>query len=55
MMEMHKAENILEVACGTGKIIPFLLGIKAPSTSYLASDLSPNMIDLAKKHLQKDF
>jgi len=45
----------LEVACGTGKLLPFMLGIKKPSSHYLASDIAPNMIELAKKNLKNHF
>lgn len=54
-MELHKAHNILEVACGTGKLLPLMLDRKKSTCSYLASDLAPNMIDKAKANLRQHF
>ena len=55
MLKMHEAENILEVACGTGKLLPLMLQNKEPSAHYLASDIAPNMVELAKKNLRRHF
>ncbi len=44
ILELRKARNILEVACGTGKMLPFAIDQKAVEASYLASDLAPNMV-----------
>ena len=54
-MELHKAENILEVACGTGKLLQLGLQFKRPECSYLASDLASNMVKLAQKNLENNF
>jgi ubiquinone/menaquinone biosynthesis C-methylase UbiE len=52
---LRKASNILEVACGTGKLLPYALEVKNPNAHYLASDLSPNMVHLAKENLKAHF
>ena len=44
MIDLHKAKHILEVACGTGKIIPIAMTLKQDNCTYLASDLSSSMI-----------
>jgi ubiquinone/menaquinone biosynthesis C-methylase UbiE len=44
MLKIDQAHRILEVACGTGKLIPYIIQIKEPSAYYLASDLSLNMV-----------
>lgn len=54
-MELEKATNILEVACGTGKLLPFALDRKRIETKYVASDLAPNMVQLAKNNLKEYF
>jgi SAM-dependent methyltransferase len=55
ILELQKAHNILEVACGTGKLLPLMLQLKNSAASYLASDLAPNMVELAKTNLKKNF
>ena len=55
MLNLGKASNILEVACGTGKLLPFALDQKSTEASYLASDLAPNMVDLARGNLRRYF
>lgn len=55
MTHIWKSKNILEVACGTGKILPLAVYLKDPSAKYLATDLSPDMINLARTNLKKNF
>ena len=50
-----EAKNILEVACGTGKLLPIALQLKNQKAKYLATDLSPSMIELAKYNLKNHF
>lgn len=52
MLEVWDAKNILEVACGTGKLLPIAVNMKDPDANYLATDLSPNMINLTKENLK---
>jgi|LakMenEpi03Aug12_release.lakeMendotaPanAssembly.Ray.scaffolds.fasta_scaffold2558134_1 ubiquinone/menaquinone biosynthesis C-methylase UbiE len=47
MMKLDSAKNILEIACGAGKLIPMALDLKSPEANYFATDLSSNMIELA--------
>ena len=51
MMEVWEAKSILEVACGTGKLLPMAVNMKNPNTTYLATDLSPKMVELARTNL----
>jgi hypothetical protein len=44
MLKINQAKNILEVACGSGKLLPLALDLKSEETTYLATDLSPAMI-----------
>lgn len=53
MLNFKEAKHILEIACGTGKLLPYSIDIKPQTTTYLASDLSENMIELAKYNLQE--
>ena len=55
MSEPWKANSILEVACGTGKLLPFAMKIKKPEAKYVAVDLASEMIDLAKKNTEDNF
>lgn len=55
MCEPWKAHNILEVACGTGKLIPYAMQIKRPDTKYLAVDLAPEMVELAHQNTKANF
>jgi len=55
MMKLNEAENILEVACGSGTLLPLMLQHKRPETYYLATDLSSNMVELARHNLKKHF
>ena len=44
-------KNVLELACGTGAVTKRLLA-RLPSTAQLtATDLQPDMLDVAKRHL----
>ena len=54
MIDLHKAKHILEVACGTGKIIPIAMTLKQDNCTYLASDLSSSMIELCRDNLNKN-
>jgi ubiquinone/menaquinone biosynthesis C-methylase UbiE len=40
MIDIRKAQNILEIACGTGKLLPLAINMKPTECKYLASDLS---------------
>ena len=55
MTELWKANNILEIGCGAGKMIPMALNMKRTEAGYLATDLSPVMIDLAKGNVKKHY
>src|SRR6202041_3504564 len=46
-----KLKNVLELACGTGSVTRQLPG-RLPSAAHLiATDLQPDMLDIAKRHL----
>ena len=53
MIELPKAQHILEVACGTGRLLPLAMHLKPLNCTYLASDLSESMISYTHKNLQK--
>ena len=53
MLELGNASHILEVACGTGKLLPLAIQLKGVKTTYLATDLSQNMVDLAKEGIHQ--
>lgn len=40
MLQLHSAKHILEVGCGTGRLIPYALTLKPDETTYYASDIS---------------
>lgn len=41
MTQIWKASNILEVACGTGKVLPYAMYLKNDKAKYLATDIAP--------------
>ena len=55
MTEIWNAHNILEVGCGTGKLIPIALNMKRRDAGYLGIDMSPMMIKLAKYNIEKNY
>lgn len=40
IMNLPSASRILEVGCGTGKLIPLAIMLKGQATTYLATDLT---------------
>jgi ubiquinone/menaquinone biosynthesis C-methylase UbiE len=40
MLKLNEAKNILEVACGTGRLLPYALSLKQQSCHYYATDIS---------------
>ena len=55
MLKLDQAKNVLEIACGAGKLIPQVLDLKAPDTFYYATDISEEMINFSKIRLEKHF
>lgn len=55
MLQVEKAKNILEVACGSAKMLPMVLNMKGKDASYFATDLSTKMVEQAKIRFQKNF
>jgi len=39
-MNLQNAKNVLEVACGTGRLLPVAVGLKNQSTKYLGVDIA---------------
>ena len=54
MLDLDKAKHILEVACGTCRLLPLTVNIKAQETTYLATDLTQSMVDMAHKRLKEN-
>lgn len=52
MLNLGEAHNILEVGCGSCLLVPHALDIKKAATSYLATDLSDDMIEMAHSRLK---
>ena len=49
---LPKKAKVFEMGCGPGNVTQYVLN-KRPDLQYTASDLSPNMLALAKKHNPK--
>lgn len=39
MLDLKHSQHILEIACGTGKLLPEAVNLKPKNTTYLATDL----------------
>jgi ubiquinone/menaquinone biosynthesis C-methylase UbiE len=52
VLKIYRAKNILEIACGTGLLLPLALAMKNKEAQYVATDLSPEMIKKTEKRLQ---
>ena len=52
MLDLTSAKHILEVGCGTGKLLPEAMNLKSSECTYLATDLTPAMIDQTYKNLK---
>ena len=52
MLELPTSKHILEVACGTGKMLPQAIALKPDETTYLATDISLTMVEMSKKSIQ---
>ena len=55
MLKLHEAKNIYEVACGSGRLLPFALRLKHPDASYYATDLVQDMIEKTHATLKNNF
>lgn len=49
-IDFDKAESLLDVACGTGRFAEMIRSLK-PSLSITGIDISPEMIEIAKRRL----
>src|SRR5688500_1814886 len=45
-------ETVLEIGCGTGRVTRHLRKILPPSCQFIASDISPDMLEVAKTKLK---
>ena len=52
MLKIHECDTILEVACGTGLLVPYLLTIKKKDSKLYLTDLSKNMLAVTKKRIE---
>lgn len=50
-VNVSETSQVLELACGTGRLTTHLLSTFPPSTKIIASDLNVGMIDVAKKRI----
>jgi SAM-dependent methyltransferase len=51
MLRLNKARHIYEVGCGTGRLLPYTVGIKSEESTYLATDISDKMIESTRSSL----
>lgn len=51
MLSLPQAKHILEVGCGSGKLLHQAAFLKPQESTYLATDLSPVMLDLCRQNL----
>ena len=53
MLYFHKASNIVEVGCGAGYLLPYMVCKKPAETKLFAVDLSSEMLTRASLRLDK--
>jgi ubiquinone/menaquinone biosynthesis C-methylase UbiE len=51
-IEHDKVDIALELACGTGRVTRHLRNMLSPGSKLIATDLSPEMMDMAKEFLE---
>jgi SAM-dependent methyltransferase len=51
MMRLNKARHIYEVGCGTGRLLPYTMGIKPEDCTYLAIDISDKMVETTRNNI----
>ena len=54
MIDLPHAKHVLEVACGTGRLLPLAMNLKGEECTYLASDISEAMIGLCRNNLMRN-
>lgn len=52
LLKFRECKNILEIACGSGRLLPYIVSQKPKDTQYVATDLSPEMIKKAEKNMR---
>ena len=55
LLKLDSASKILEIACGTGRMLPMVLDLKNPDAQYYATDISEKMLSLLKETLEHHF
>ena len=53
MLELDKAKHILEIACGTCRLLPLAINLRSQEATYLATDLTQAMVDLSHKRINE--
>jgi ubiquinone/menaquinone biosynthesis C-methylase UbiE len=48
LLKLPEATNILEIACGTSRMLPYALTLKQNQCPYLATDITWQMVQLSK-------
>ena len=51
MLDVSSAKHILQLACGTGKMIPLTVALKRHDATYLATDVSKVMAEISKRNI----
>lgn len=54
-LKIGKSKNILEIGCGAGLLLPYVIDRKLQGTPYVASDLSQAMITKSEERLRKNY
>ena len=53
-LRLGEAKNVLEIGCGTGRLLPYALSQKGSDTSYYATDFIDNLVKITANRLEKD-
>ena len=53
MLHLSNAKSVLEIACGSGRLLPLVLTTKPKECYYRATDIAEHMVQLTQLRLRK--
>ena len=53
ILKIEETNNVLEIACGTGRLLPLVLVNKPSQCKYLATDISGIMVQATELRMKQ--